>query len=81
MKLREKTYYEQPETGFVCMLVSCDTPDPMNPNLSAEDGTYVWSLIMIDERAPVAERGNYVVHNLTPDDMVAKLDNEDWIPY
>lgn len=78
MRLREKTYYQQPVTGFVCVLLACDTPDPIDPRFAAEDGTYVWSLVMIDERATVADRGNYVVRHLTPDVMVAKLETEGW---
>lgn len=77
-ELHDKDLLIQPNTEFICTLLSADTPDPETPGLALDDGTFVWSLVMSDGRAPLKLQGEYVVHNLKPEEMLNKLQTEGW---
>lgn len=77
-ELHDKDLLIQPNTEFICTLLSADTPDPENPDFALEDGTFVWSLVMSDGRAPLELQGEYVAHNLKPEEMLNKLQIEGW---
>lgn len=77
-KLKDKDLLIQPNTEFICTLLSADTPDPENPDFALEDGTCVWSLVMSDGRAPLKLQGEFVVYKLKPEEMLEKLQTEGW---
>lgn len=77
-KLEDKQLLIQPHTQFICTLLSADAPDPENPGFALEDGTFAWSIVMSDGRAPIELQGEFVVHNLTPEEMLSKLQSEKW---
>jgi hypothetical protein len=80
-QLKDKIYINQPKTGFLCRLLSADAPDPDYPGFALEDGSMVWSIVMVDQRAPIETVGEYVVEKLAPEEMLVKLQNENWEIY
>jgi hypothetical protein len=77
-ELKEKEFVIQPKTGFGCKLLSADAPDPENPDFALDDGSVVWSIVMVDGRAPKEMQGEFVVYKLSPEEMLQKLQTENW---
>lgn len=77
-KLEDKMEVINPKTGFVCVLLSADAPDPDYPSFALEDGSIVWSIVTVDAQAPQEIVGEYVVNELSPEAMLEKLQNEEW---
>lgn len=77
IELEDRMEVIQPKTGFICKLLSADAPDPFFPGCYLHDSV-VWSIVNVDERAPIELIGNYVIHGLAPEAMLKKLQKENW---